>query len=134
MGFVAAASFLVVFQESQTAVEAAAWQKILADDSLILDQESVVRSIVHEGGKGVLFGDYTNMMTLGMDSGGCNWGMMHETFLPVGFGIAFQKGTPFKDAFDEMCVISFYEVMSFFVCAVYLKMFISFYEIVSWIL
>ena len=76
-----------------------------SDNSLykVEDQEKMIDEMV-KGAPYVIVGDYTEMMTLAIGNGACNWGMMSETFLPVGFGIAFQKGTPFKDKFDRMYV------------------------------
>ena len=92
-----------ILQESEGGVAAAAWKKIWSSHSLykVEDQESMIDEMMN-GAPYVLVGDHTEMMTLGMGNGACNWGMMSETFLPVGFGIAFQKGAPFMDEFDRM--------------------------------
>ena len=50
----------------------------------------------------VIMGDYTDLQTRAIESGYCNWGMLEDTFLPSGFGMAFYKGTPFKDAIDDV--------------------------------
>ena len=41
----------------------------------------------------------------------CNWGMMEQTFLPLGFGIAFQQRTPYKPHFDKVYVCSSYPLL-----------------------
>ena len=35
----------------------------------------------------------------------CNWGMLKDRFLPLGYGMAFQQGSPYKPYFDKAWVV-----------------------------
>ena len=71
------------------------------------DQAGVVHDIVVQEAPYVLMGDHTEMKSLGIASGACNWDMMKETLMPFEFGIAFPKGTPFKVEFDKMYAVGY---------------------------
>ena len=49
----------------------------------------------------VIFEDQTAIQLVGHRLGHCNWGLLLDTFLPLGFGVAFYQGTPYKEHFDQ---------------------------------
>ena len=44
-------------------------------------------------------------------TGYCNWGMLDERFLPLGYGIPMVQGTPYKPFFDLRCVFPAFNIL-----------------------
>ena len=61
-----------------------------------------------DGTPGVVFCDYTTAVgyahkyAAARQEEVCDWGMLDDTFLPLGFGIAFYQGSPYKPHIDEV--------------------------------
>ena len=53
-------------------------------------------------GSHVVFSDYTEMQRIARATGLCNWGMLNDRYLPLGFGAAFAQGSPYKKFIDDM--------------------------------
>ena len=51
--------------------------------------------------RGVIFTDYITGFLNAKASPYCNWGMLHDTFLPSGYGFALPKGSPYKRFIDN---------------------------------
>ena len=51
----------------------------------------------------VVFKDYWSAVMKARRRGPayCNWGMLKDTFLPLGYGMAFQQGSAYKSYFDR---------------------------------
>ena len=64
------------------------------------------RIILHEAltsqGSHVMFSDYTGIQFRARAAGLCNWGMLNDRYLPLGFGAAFVQGSPYKTFIDNM--------------------------------
>ena len=52
----------------------------------------------------VLIQDYSLAVLNARETGLCNWGMLDERFMPLGYGIALPKGSPYKESFDIVWV------------------------------
>ena len=53
-------------------------------------------------GSHVVFGDNTELIRLARHTGLCNWGILDDKYLPMGFGAAFVQRSPYKIFIDEM--------------------------------
>ena len=53
-------------------------------------------------GSHVVFADYTELVWRARLTGLCNWGILDDRYLPLGFGAAFVQRSPYKKYFDEM--------------------------------
>ena len=63
--------------------------------------KSSVQMMLTEGTPAVVISDYTALRRNAQQSGQCNWAMLEQTYLPLGFGVAFQQGSPFKTFIDN---------------------------------
>ena len=53
-------------------------------------------------GSHVVFGDYTELVRRARRTGLCNWGILDDRYLSLGFGAAFVQRSPYKIFIDEM--------------------------------
>ena len=62
---------------------------------------AVLMAMTMEGSH-VVFSDHTNLVRLARRTGLCNWGILDDRYLSLGFGAAFVRRSPYKMYIDEM--------------------------------
>ena len=53
-------------------------------------------------GSHVVIEDHTELVLAARRTGLCNWGILDDRYLPLGFGAAFVQRSPYKMFIDEM--------------------------------
>ena len=79
-----------------------AWRRINSNQEKYLrETEIVVPEILSGEGLPVVIKDYTILQMYARSTGLCNWGMLEDRFMPLGFGVAFVQGSPYRKFIDE---------------------------------
>ena len=77
------------------------WKRISSntDKYFVLISEALPR-LLHNGEAAVLIQDYSSAKMAARATGFCNWGMLQDRYMPLGYGIALPQGSPHKKYFD----------------------------------
>ena len=79
------------------------WRRMSSNpDKYLREVNITVPEVLTMKGSHVVFSDYTFLVMVARDTGLCNWGLLEERYLPLGFGVAFVEGSPYKKFIDEM--------------------------------
>ena len=98
--------YVCCFKQADEGPFVAVWERIMRDPeaNLVQYMTATVREMILEEKPAVIFSDYTSAIFRALSTEQCNWGMLDDTFMPLGFGIAFPQGSPFKPYIDRAWV------------------------------
>ena len=65
-------------------------------------QITIPETLAKDKGVHAIFGDYAFLLQKARLTGLCSWGMLSERYLPLGFGVAFVQGSPYKKYIDQV--------------------------------
>ena len=77
------------------------WKRISSNqDKYFVRVSKALQKMLHDGEAAVMIQDYTSAIMSARATGFCNWGMLKDRYMPLGYGIAFPQGSPYKEYFD----------------------------------
>ena len=79
------------------------WKRISSNpDKYFVVVAKAIKRMLYDGEAAVLIQDYTSSIMAARETGLCNWGMLQERYMPLGYGIAFPQGSQYKEYFDKV--------------------------------